>query len=90
MIQTINNENMLGTSKERVELLKAGIDIKINCWEISGTGNGTDVNGTFAKKILSCKSCGFFKTVKEQEGVHFHSANPKASQVNNHLAMVVG
>lgn len=152
-IGIMGSDNMLGTSKERVELLKAGVDIKIieklylilnnikieqspsakiNCWEytdcgrefggeksnelgvcpasiehfadginngknagrfcwlISGTCNGREVNGTFAKKLLSCKSCGFFKTVKEQEGVHFDCANPNASQVNNHPALVIG
>lgn len=149
----MGSDNMLRTSKERVELLKAGIDIKtieklylifnninivqphsekINCWEytncgrelggekanemgvcqaslelfadginngknagrfcwgISGTDNGNDVNGTFAKKLLSCRSCGFFKTVKEQEGVHFHSGNGKVSQVNIYPALAVG
>ena len=149
----MGSDNMLRTSKERVELLKAGIDIKIIeklylifnnikienspsekincweytncgrefggekanelgvcqasielfvdginngknagrfCWEISGTGNGNEVNGTYAKKLLSCRSCGFFKTVKEQESVQFHSANPKVSQENIHHALVVG
>jgi hypothetical protein len=131
---------MLETSKERVKLLKAGIDYKtienlylinnnikivqspsrkINCWDfvkcgrefggegvtemgicpvpidisadglnegknagricwaVAGTFCGEKIQGFFAKKLLSCKSCNFFKTVKREEGIeHFRLTKP--------------
>ena len=131
---------MLETSKERVELLKAGIDYKkieklyliynnikiiqsqsrkINCWDfmkcgrefggenvaemgicptsidipadglndgknggricwaIAGTFSRGKIQGFFAKKLLSCKSCIFFNTIKREEEIeHFRLIKP--------------
>ena len=41
------------------------------CWAISGTFCGNRIQGLFAKKLLSCRSCDFFHTVKEEEGSAF-------------------
>ncbi len=41
------------------------------CWAIVGTLCGKKIQGLCAKKLLSCKSCNFFKTVKREEGEHF-------------------
>ncbi len=41
------------------------------CWAISGTFCGKRLHGHFAKRLLSCKSCIFFKKVKEEEGLEF-------------------
>ena len=57
------------------------------CWAISGTFCGDRIQGHFAKKLLSCKSCGFFRMVKYEEGSTFtfltnnmnHSITEKAS-----------
>lgn len=41
------------------------------CWAISGTFSGEKIEGLFAKKLLSCRSCKFFKNVKNEEGGNF-------------------
>lgn len=41
------------------------------CWAISGTLSGDKIEGSYAKKILSCRSCSFFKKVKDEEGTGF-------------------
>ena len=46
------------------------------CWAISGTFCGKKIQGFFAKKQLSCRSCNFFKKVKEEEGLDFHLVKP--------------
>ena len=43
------------------------------CWAVCGTFCGDRVQGTFAKKLLSCRSCDFFHTVKEEEGSAFQT-----------------
>jgi hypothetical protein len=43
------------------------------CWAISGTFCHKIIQGLFAKTQLTCRSCIFFKKVKEEEGIeHFH------------------
>lgn len=41
------------------------------CWVVSGTFCWERMSGSYAKKILSCKSCDFFHTVKNEEGSAF-------------------
>ncbi len=41
------------------------------CWAVSGTFSGDGICGIFAKKLLSCRSCSFFKKVKVEEGNNF-------------------
>jgi hypothetical protein len=41
------------------------------CWAISGTFNGDKVDGHYAKKLLSCRSCKFFHKVRDEEGIKF-------------------
>lgn len=38
------------------------------CWAIAGTFCGGKVQGDFAQKSVSCMSCDFFKSVKQDEG----------------------
>jgi len=38
------------------------------CWAVAGTFCGGTVQGTFADKRESCLSCGFFNTVRAEEG----------------------
>ncbi len=48
------------------------------CWAITGTFSGKKIQGFYAKKLLSCRSCIFFKMVKEEAGLeHFHLVKPK-------------
>lgn len=41
------------------------------CWAVSGTFCGFRMDGSYAKKILSCRSCEFFHTVRDEEGSEF-------------------
>ena len=41
------------------------------CWAISGTFSGERIEGFYAKKLLSCRSCKFFKHVRGEEGSTF-------------------
>ena len=41
------------------------------CWAISGTFNGDKIEGHYAKKLLSCRTCKFFQKVRDEEGVKF-------------------
>lgn len=41
------------------------------CWAVAGTFCGGKVQGDFAKKIVSCMLCEFFKQVKYHEGSDF-------------------
>jgi len=41
------------------------------CWVIAGTFCGGNVQGTFAKKQISCMSCEVFKQIKAEEGSEF-------------------
>lgn len=45
------------------------------CWAIAGTFCGKKIQGFCAKKLLSCKSCDFFKIVKREEGECFSLTN---------------
>ncbi|MCZ7401955.1 MAG: hypothetical protein O8C61_07015 [Candidatus Methanoperedens sp.] len=37
------------------------------CWAVSGTFCRKNVEGYFARKIVSCESCYFFQIVREEE-----------------------
>lgn len=41
------------------------------CWYISGTLCGAKVQGTYAKKQLTCRDCKFFQQVQKEEGEKF-------------------
>jgi len=41
------------------------------CWAVSGTLCGGEVQGTYAKKLMSCLNCKFLKQVNEEEGRDF-------------------
>ena len=41
------------------------------CWAISGTFCGDRIQRSYAKKLISCRSCDFFHAVKEEEGSAF-------------------
>lgn len=47
------------------------------CWAIAGTFCEKELKGMYAKKIISCRSCSFFKTVNREEGIYFHLTPPK-------------
>jgi len=41
------------------------------CWAVCGTFCGGRMDGSYAKKILSCRSCDFFHKVRNEEGSAF-------------------
>lgn len=41
------------------------------CWAIAGTCCHGQVQGTFARKLLSCLECAFLQQVNEEEGANF-------------------
>ena len=41
------------------------------CWAIAGSMCGGEKVGTFAKDLMNCIDCKFFKQVKEEEGENF-------------------
>lgn len=41
------------------------------CWTVGGTMCGGKVQGTYARKLMSCLQCDFLKHVQEQEGKAF-------------------
>jgi hypothetical protein len=41
------------------------------CWAISGTYCKKKMQGLYARTQLSCRSCIFFKKVKEEGGEHY-------------------
>jgi hypothetical protein len=44
-----------------------------NCWKVTGTLCGGNVQGSFAQKLHNCLQCDFFKLVREQEGASFQA-----------------
>jgi PPM family protein phosphatase len=44
-----------------------GINAGRSCWLMAGTFCDHDIMGTFAEKIDTCKNCGFYKKVQEEE-----------------------
>ncbi len=41
------------------------------CWMVTGTFCGGQVQGKFAKNVLSCMNCDFYQTVRAEEGDQF-------------------
>ncbi len=56
------------------------------CWDIAGTYSEGKIEGVYAKKLLSCRSCSFFKKVKDEEGASFSLTR---RNVNNSIAEAV-
>jgi hypothetical protein len=90
----VNCGRELGGEKvAELGLCPAAIDTSVNglnngknggrmCWAVAGTSCGKKISSSFAKKILSCRSCGFFKTVKREEGTeHFCPTKPNVTTI---------
>lgn len=58
------------------------------CWQVAGTLCGGRVQGTFARKALSCLFCDFFRKVREEEGKAFQMSGargqPRRSAAGEH------
>ena len=52
------------------------------CWAVAGTFCDGNVQGTFAQKRVSCQSCSFLQSLKEDEGVSFIMFKPGQSWVD--------
>jgi hypothetical protein len=89
----LRGESVQGVCKASIDTSVDGVNKGKNggriCWAISGTFCGDRIQGRFAKKLLSCKSCDFFRTVKYEEGSKFifsiknlnNSISEKASSI---------
>ena len=44
-----------------------GLNAGRSCWLVAGTFCDHEIMGTFAEKIDTCKNCGFYKKVQEEE-----------------------
>jgi hypothetical protein len=68
-------EREFGTCPASVEARLHGVHGGTNagrsCWVLAGTLCGGQVQGTFAQKYKSCKTCDFYAAVREEEFPHF-------------------
>jgi hypothetical protein len=48
------------------------------CWAVAGTLCKGEMQGTYAKKLMSCLNCGFLNQVNEDEGRNFILVPQKA------------
>jgi PAS domain S-box-containing protein len=71
-----------GVKVAKIGVCPAAIDAQVDglnrgskggriCWAVTGTFCGGQVQGTFAKKQLSCMNCEFYQKVKVEEGDQF-------------------
>ena len=71
-----------GINSHKSGVCKASLDTSIGsvnggknagriCWAVSGTFCQDRIDGRFAKKLLSCRSCDFFQRVRYEEGSKF-------------------
>ncbi len=58
--------------EDKLDGVHAGKNGGRACWVISGTWCGGTVQGTFAKKFVSCGSCDFYRLVKTEESANFN------------------
>lgn len=69
------NTQKSGVCKASLNASMDGVNGGINggrmCWAVSGTFCGTKIEGRFAKKLLSCRSCDFLNRVRTEEGSKF-------------------
>lgn len=57
--------------EKRLEGIHGGNNAGRACWVIAGTLCGGEVQGTFAKKCVTCIECDFYKFVSTEEGKGF-------------------
>jgi hypothetical protein len=69
------NVNELGVCPAAIEENANGINFGKNggraCWALAGTFCDGTIQATFAKKIVNCILCSFYKQVLEEEGKDF-------------------
>ena len=69
------NAHLSGVCRASMDTSADGINEGENggriCWAVSGTFCGERMDGRYAKKILSCRSCDFFHKVRNEEGSAF-------------------
>ncbi len=60
--------------EKKLDGVHGGINAGRACWVVAGTLCGGKIQGTFARKIRSCKKCAFYAKVSEEERPVFHSS----------------
>jgi serine/threonine protein phosphatase PrpC len=63
-----------------------GINAGRSCWLVAGTFCDHEIMGTFAEKIDSCKNCGFYQKVQEEE----HSFDTMEGNTSLYAATHIG
>ena len=63
-----------------------GINAGRSCWLVAGTFCDHKIMGTFAEKIDTCKNCGFYKKVQEEE----HSFDTVDGNITLYAATHIG
>ncbi len=65
----------LGLCPAASEVDRDGVNCGMNggryCWRVAGTFCKGVTQGSYAKKVLDCVKCDFFKLVQEQESITF-------------------
>ncbi len=56
---------------QKLDTVHGGKDAGRACWVIAGTMCDGTVQGSFAKKHLSCNVCDFYKLVQKEEGTEY-------------------
>ncbi len=56
------------SSEVRLNSVHDGKNAGRACWVIAGTLCGGEVQGSFARKHISCTSCDFYLLVQKEEG----------------------
>jgi hypothetical protein len=51
----------------RLDGVHGGKNAGRSCWVVAGTFCGGNVQGTYAQKFTTCKSCEFYASVKKEE-----------------------
>ena len=60
-----------GATETRLHGIHDGTNGGRACWVIAGTLCGGKIQGTFAVKLENCSNCGFFGSVRTEEGKNF-------------------
>jgi len=61
--------------ERRLDRVHGGINSGRACWLVAGTYCGGTVQGSYARKLLACKRCDFYKKVHGEEGEAIESNN---------------
>lgn len=74
--------------ERRLDRVHGGVNSGRACWVVAGTYCGGTVQGSFARKRVSCRRCDFYNKVVQEEGESIVSENvllPKLKDTSSRL-----